>query len=30
MSNIPEVPQAELMIDMETLLTVIFVIVDDW
>ncbi len=30
MSNVIEVPQAELLIDMETLLTVIFVIVDDW
>ena len=30
MSANPSPPQAELMIDMETLLTVIFVIVDDW
>jgi len=30
MSNVTEVPQAESLIDMETLLTEIFVIVDDW
>ena len=30
MTSSAEAPQAELMIDMETLLTVIFVLVDDW
>jgi len=30
MSTSPNPPQAEMLIDMETLLTVIFVIVDDW